>query len=110
MARLFSGQAVKANGSYDATVDPGKMYACEVFYPSGVTATVTAFQKAPDGVTYQAVTWGSDPTTGTAVSIAATGTDRSFQVRAVSDTLRLTVASLSGGWIYPVVVEVPHGR
>ena len=110
MSRLFSGQAIAADGDYDFSVDPGKRYAFEVFYPSGVTGTVTPKKLAPDAVTYQAMTWGVDPTSDTDVSIAATGTARGSTFYATSTKARFTLASLSGGSVYIAIYEIPHGR
>ena len=110
MAEYIQATPIKANGSYDVSVDPGKRYGFEVEYPSGVTATVAPSKLASDGVTYQALSWGVDPAADTAMSIAATGTAKGAVVRAMGNKLRFAVSSLSGGWIYIRVIEILHGR
>lgn len=110
MAKYYSGQAITANDDYDFPLDPGKRYMFEVFYPSGVTATVAPKRLAPDGGTYQPMTWGTDPASDAAMSIAATGTAKGAVFSATSKLARFTVSSLTGGWIYISINEVPQGR
>ena len=98
---------ITANGDYDFSVTPGRIYWFEVFYASG-TGTFTVSQQAPNGTTYQNATLPSDPSS--AMAITATGVARGFDLRATGDKIRFTVASATGLVAYIRFGEAHNGR
>ena len=107
MSAHKSAEVITVDGDYEFVVKPGRNYLLEPFYNAG-TATITVFSGIV-GINYDTWQATQEPTTTTAISIAKTGTVRSFRINATGNRIRLTVASASTLVLVPMLTEVPHG-
>lgn len=105
MAKQWTGSISTNTNTPVSGLTVGLNYGVKIYYPSGVTGTVTLSELAPDGTTYSPVTNASG-----AVSITASGTDTGIKFQCTSSDLRITTASLSGGSVHYKVFEIPHGH